>query len=158
MKLELRKYYHEDGNYRIDLIMISQSKTESHMIDLTFGSTVRDDGFISQSIADARLEDGYGEHYLWVKGNQVYQPADTPKVVAHDLKTLPEYFKQVESGIKKFECRKDDRNYKVGDVLNLKEYDPDNGYTGAGVQRTVTYILRDFDGLAPGWVIMGLKP
>ena len=49
----------------------------------------------------------------------------------HELKTLPEYFKEVVSGNKPFEVRKNDRPFKVGDYLMLREYEPKEAlYTG----------------------------
>lgn len=61
--------------------------------------------------------------------------------MVHELKILPEYFKEVISNKKKFEVRKNDRNFKVGDSLVLKEYI--NGeYTGAICICEVTYILQ----------------
>ena len=47
----------------------------------------------------------------------------------HTLKTWPEQWDSVNSGEKKFEFRKDDRGFKVGDVLVLYRYDPESGYT-----------------------------
>lgn len=41
----------------------------------------------------------------------------------HELKLRKEFFDYVRFGIKKFEIRKDDRDYKVGDTLVLKEID-----------------------------------
>lgn len=38
----------------------------------------------------------------------------------HELKTWPDFFRDVADGRKKFEIRKDDRDYKVGDLLRLK--------------------------------------
>ena len=42
----------------------------------------------------------------------------------HDLKTWSPFYAAVASGAKTFELRKDDRNYSVGDVLLLREWDP----------------------------------
>ena len=46
----------------------------------------------------------------------------------HELKILPEYYKAQKAGKKNFEIRKNDRDYKVGDKLVLKEYDPKDIY------------------------------
>lgn len=58
----------------------------------------------------------------------------------HNLKCIPMFFKDVESGIKTFELRKNDRGFKVGDYLNLREWDL-LGYTGLEVLVKVEYIL-----------------
>ena len=39
----------------------------------------------------------------------------------HNLKIKPQYFKDVVSGIKTFEVRKNDRNFKVGDPKYCKK-------------------------------------
>ncbi|BDX40303.1 hypothetical protein K6D_03770 [Enterococcus faecium] len=39
----------------------------------------------------------------------------------HELKILPEYFEAVTSGRKQFETRRNDRNFKVGSQLILRE-------------------------------------
>ena len=80
----------------------------------------------------------------------------------HDLKCWPEYFQAVKSGIKPFELRKDDRGYDVGDVLHLREFDPDTAlYTGDEIDKTVTYVLPVVTygaGNDERYVIMGLAP
>ena len=42
----------------------------------------------------------------------------------HRLKTLPPYFERVQSGQKTFEIRKNDRDFQVGDILELEYYNP----------------------------------
>ena len=42
----------------------------------------------------------------------------------HELKTWPEFFTETRSGRKKFELRRNDRDFRVGDQLLLKEWDP----------------------------------
>jgi ribosomal protein S28E/S33 len=74
----------------------------------------------------------------------------------HELKTLPEYFKEVWNNSKRFEIRKDDRNYQVGDILMLKEYIERTGFTGRYVRVKVTYILRNFPGLSNGYCAMSI--
>ena len=58
----------------------------------------------------------------------------------HDLKTWPDEFRAVVRGAKTAEVRKDDRNFRVGDVLELLEYDPDSEkYTGLKRRVLVTH-------------------
>jgi len=64
----------------------------------------------------------------------------------HELKTWPKYFHQILIGNKTFEARKNDRDFKVGDELILREWDPTSGYTPQMVTRKVTHILY-----GPGW-------
>ncbi|MFH0070968.1 ASCH/PUA domain-containing protein [Peribacillus sp. NPDC056705] len=74
----------------------------------------------------------------------------------HELKILPEYFQAVWNGTKTFEVRKNDRNYAVGDTLVLKEWKPEDGYTGSGLVRKVSYMLDDSEYVKEGFVILGL--
>ena len=77
-----------------------------------------------------------------------------PKI--HELKITPKYFEKVLSKEKTFEFRYNDRNYQVGDILNLKEYD--NGtYTGRETNVEITYILQEFEGLQPDYAILSIK-
>lgn len=72
----------------------------------------------------------------------------------HELKILPEYFEAVTSGRKKFEIRKNDRDYKVGDLLYLREWNGEN-FTGDSYKAEVTYIT-DY-AQKDGYVVMGIK-
>lgn len=73
----------------------------------------------------------------------------------HELKILPQYFNVVRSGEKTFELRKDDRGFKVGDTLILKEFEPgvrdysgqvpiikESRYTGRSIKKKITYIFK----------------
>ena len=74
----------------------------------------------------------------------------------HELKTWPQFFRFVETGYKKFEIRKNDRDYQPGDVCILHEYDPEeNFYTGATVAVKITYVT-DFMQLQ-GYVVFGFE-
>ena len=77
----------------------------------------------------------------------------------HDLKTWPEYFKEVQAGTKTFEVRKDDRNFQVGDILELQEYDPKaNWYTGNFTLKQVCYKLSGGSfGVEKGFCVLGLR-
>lgn len=74
----------------------------------------------------------------------------------HELKIKPQYFEAVDRGEKRFELRKNDRNYHVGEFINLCEYD--NGrYTGRNIVYRISYILKDCPeyGLMDGYCIIG---
>lgn len=74
----------------------------------------------------------------------------------HDLKILSEYYSAVVSGAKKFEVRYNDRDYKVGDILLLREFDG-SFYTGRKTCVKVTYVLHGGAyGLAEGYVILSI--
>jgi len=72
----------------------------------------------------------------------------------HQLKTHPQYFQAVRAGTKKFEFRKNDRNFEVGDRVILKEYNPKTKrYTNQMLQIQITYVLKDYDGIEDGYCI-----
>lgn len=72
----------------------------------------------------------------------------------HQLKILPEYYQAVVSGNKTFEIRKNDRNFKVGDLLMLEEWN--NGkYTGKTCYVKVSYIC-DYE-QKENIVVLGIK-
>lgn len=67
----------------------------------------------------------------------------------HDLKTWPEFFEEVISGRKVHEIRENDRDFRVGDALLLREYKPPpagpfggvaGDFTGRYTVRLVTYV------------------
>jgi hypothetical protein len=77
--------------------------------------------------------------------------------MVHYLKTWPEYFQAVQANKKKFEVRKNDRNFQVGDLLSLDEFIPGIGYTGRSSIRNITYILNDPQFVKEGYVIMSIE-
>lgn len=74
----------------------------------------------------------------------------------HQLKIGASFFEDICIGKKSFELRKNDRAYKVGDILELMEY-IDGKYTGRTVRVSITYILEDYTGLEDGYCIMAIK-
>lgn len=75
----------------------------------------------------------------------------------HELKTLPEYFEAVDNGAKPFEVRFNDRDFKVGDHLCLREYS-DGEYTGRVLHREISYVLDAPAYCKEGFVVLGLAP
>lgn len=77
----------------------------------------------------------------------------------HALKQSTEYFGDVISGRKTFEVRRNDRPYKVGDLLALNEYDTKKqSYTGNSCLCYIDYILNDSEYCKEGYVVMSIKP
>lgn len=89
----------------------------------------------------------------------------------HTLKLNDRYFDAVANGIKTFEIRKNDRDYKVGDTLVLKKVNDEGLYITYAdhnlginldyeIKVAVTYILThdDFpDGIPEGYVVMSIE-
>jgi hypothetical protein len=80
--------------------------------------------------------------------------------MTHTLKTWPEYWDAVDCGDKTFEVRRDDRNFKVGDTVQLIRWDkailPANDGHYCCTRRIVYILHGDRFGIEPGYVVMGL--
>ena len=79
----------------------------------------------------------------------------------HELKTWPQPFAAVNAGIKRWELRRNDREFEKGDLLYLREYDnTTDEYTGNHVLAEVLTVSHDFDvpeGLPSWFVIMDIQ-
>lgn len=82
-----------------------------------------------------------------------------PETKIHYLKTDPEYFQAVKKRKKKFEMRFNDRNYQVGEILVLQEFDRTIGeYTGANdLTLLVTYTLATKPFVPDGYICMSVN-
>jgi len=60
----------------------------------------------------------------------------------HELKILPQYYCRVADGSKTFEVRKNDRGFQPGDLVLLREFDPDIEWDKHNGEH----------GLAAGWI------
>ena len=76
----------------------------------------------------------------------------------HVLKTVQPYFEALWSGEKRFEVRKNDRGFQVGDSLCLREYDAAaRSYSGRLVMANVLYVLIGPQfGVEAGYCVMSL--
>jgi len=88
-----------------------------------------------------------------------------PAARIHDLKCWPPYWDLVNRGVKTFEIRLNDRGYRAGDLLILREWVPadwlaagEPGYaTGRTCHRTITNVFTGGKfGLAEGYVALSL--
>ncbi len=81
--------------------------------------------------------------------------------MVHKLKCWPEQFEAVVSGLKTAEMRLNDRDFKVGDQLLLREWVPykhGRGYTGRKQLVEVTHMLfGEQFGVLKGFVCMSIR-
>lgn len=80
-------------------------------------------------------------------------------MTTHELKVSSRFFGPLKDGSKNFEVRNNDRDFRAGDTLRLREWVDRGGiYTGAEVERTVTYVLKDASafGVRDGYAVLGL--
>jgi hypothetical protein len=75
--------------------------------------------------------------------------------MTHNLKIKMEYFEAVLSGLKAFEIRYNDRNFKVFDYVYLNEVDDKFDFTGRSIKVKIIYIT-DFE-QKDGYVVFGFK-
>lgn len=86
----------------------------------------------------------------------------TEAVKVHALKAWPHFFDALATGKKLFEVRRNDRHYKIGDLLQINKYDPSYGNVPGETPLSfeVTFVLdsEDFPAIMPGFVVLSLKP
>jgi hypothetical protein len=89
-----------------------------------------------------------------------------PKI--HILKLLEPHYSAVQAGLKKFEVRKNDQDYQLGDICKFHIYLPDEPYAHGrwmfrssnekGLTYKITYILHGGDfGIDKDYVVLGIE-
>ncbi|EOG6122170.1 DUF3850 domain-containing protein [Cronobacter malonaticus] len=77
--------------------------------------------------------------------------------VTHNLKIWSEHYSAVCAGVKRAELRKNDRDYRAGDTLDLCEWDKDDeSFTGEFISVTVTHVA-DVGEWMPGYVLLSIE-
>lgn len=114
---------------------------------------------ITRANTDRSLEFILGEPFV-EELTKVFEgvPA-SPTERCFDLKVWPAEFEAMMLGEKWFEYRKNDRGYQVGDVLELREYSPEqSSYSGRSIFRRITYIQHGTGqfGIPQGFCVMSL--
>lgn len=93
-------------------------------------------------------------------------PTPSVEVREHQLKCWPEFFAAIIAGAKTHDLRRrDDRHFRVGDTLLLREFDPrTKSYTGRTARTLVTYITSNDspcalsqDALHPDFCILSIR-
>ena len=93
-------------------------------------------------------------------------PEDLMPIKTHTLKGDHDVFQETWDDIKSFEIRFDDRNFKVGEEIVIKEtvstgFQMKNGapliYTGRAIRMVIMSKLSGAYGLKPGWCVMSVS-
>jgi hypothetical protein len=76
----------------------------------------------------------------------------------HELKIQEMFYFPIKKRLKTFEIRYNDRDYEVGDILNLNVIDSDFNYTGDKISVRVNYIMDGGKfGVEMGYIVMGIS-
>lgn len=83
------------------------------------------------------------------------------EIEIHELKVLPEWYREITSGFKNFEIRRNDRYFNPGDYIILtREPNTLEMIEFARIVRRITYVLHDYhfpDGIQKGYCVLGLE-
>lgn len=76
----------------------------------------------------------------------------------HNLKCWPVYFQKILDKRKTAELRYNDRNYQIGDIVYLQEYDNEKKeYLGRKIHIEITDITENTKYLIPGCVMLSFN-
>ena len=80
-------------------------------------------------------------------------------MATHELTSWPSQFQAMWTGLKRAEFRRDDRGYQIGDLLQLREWDPERSqYTGFRLTARVTHLVRGPEFEVPrGFVVLSIE-
>lgn len=110
----------------------------------------------NESDAENVTEEIQEERVEIPKTNKVEVEENRSEERRHRLKLAKMFFDAVDTGKKTFELQKNDRNYQLGDILEMHEVDAGEE-TGRVTIKEVEYILEGFKGLEEGYCILGIK-
>lgn len=97
-------------------------------------------------------QDTVENHKEWMPDESISGQQST----VHQIKLKRQYFKDVADGKKTFELRKNDRGYRVGDVLDMREI-KDGEETGQHIRAEITYMLENYEGIEEGYCILAIR-
>lgn len=132
------------------------------------GTCKKCDEYINKAEAEKTDEERYNEEQTALdrqtkrklqemqKENELDKALQTKAEKIHEVKLSSIYFDDVAAGIKNFELRKNDRGYKVGDMLKLNEV-KSGKETGRFIKAKIEYMLEEHTGLQEGYCILGIK-
>lgn len=88
--------------------------------------------------------------------NKATEPGRTEIDTRHKIKIAQSVYEDIRDGIKPFELLKNDRDYKVGEVILFREMTAGEP-TGRETEKEISYVTKDFTGLKDGYCILGLR-
>jgi hypothetical protein len=92
------------------------------------------------------------------KRESIYKQLMEDGQMVHRLKTESEYYEATHTDKKLFEIRNNDRNFDVGHILLLEEYDAGSkSYLDRWEFHTVTYMLRNPAYVKSDQVVLGIQ-
>ena len=137
------------------LVKYNARNVATHSADYTEHQTVF---YGKQNGVPTTISVSYQKLPRSVEGNEpntiIFDLGNYEVEVVHHLKIRSTFFYAVKEGKKTFEIRKNDRDYKVGDFLELNEYICGT-FTGESVKAQVTYIT-DY-AQKDDYVVLGIK-
>lgn len=76
----------------------------------------------------------------------------------HYVKCESTFFEDVVNNYKPFEVRKNDRDYRAGDDMVLREWDKAlQEFTGREDRVTIIYLLENYPGIEPGYCVLRIE-
>lgn len=85
------------------------------------------------------------------------EKSDRTEPINHEVKCDAEYYDKVEAGLKRFEYRLNDRDYREGDTLTLIRTDEEGNPTGQRSTYLVTYVLENSPRVPLNFVVMTIE-
>lgn len=136
--------------------VISPAKKTEEKEEETVPEIVKSVAKIEETVTESMENVAETEESVPKMMTNVVEVAETEMKVTHQIKLEAEFFDDALSGRKSFELRKNDRNYKEGDVLEMEEV-KDGKKTGRKCSKRIVYMMENFEGLEDGYCILGCE-
>lgn len=96
---------------------------------------------------------------FFIKNGNYVAIFEGEEVKVHVLKIKKEYYYAIKDRFKKFEIRKNDRNFQVGDLIRFFIIDENNNDYLSISYYQITYLLKDIPeyGLKKGYCVFSIK-
>ena len=137
-------------------IGVSPAKKTKEKEEETVPEIVKSVAKIEETVTESMENVAETEESVPKMMTNVVEVAETEMKVTHQIKLEAEFFDDALSGRKSFELRKNDRNYKEGDVLEMEEV-KDGKKIGRKCSKRIVYMMENFEGLEDGYCILGCE-